>query len=149
MALLGGAVISLVLLTSWGGTTYPWRSPRDHRPRRGDAGAGRGLAGLGPARGGPGYPAAAVPWPRFSIACAISLILGIAMFGAITYLPTYLQIVTGVSATDSGLLLLPLIIGLLVTSITSGRLIAGPATIRSTRSPARRWRLSGCTCCPA
>lgn len=46
------------------------------------------------------------------------------MFGAIAYLPTYLQIVTGVSATGSGLLLLPLIGGLLVTSITSGRLIA-------------------------
>jgi MFS family permease len=46
------------------------------------------------------------------------------MFGAIAYLPTYLQIVTGVSATGSGLLLLPLIGGLLATSITSGRLIA-------------------------
>jgi hypothetical protein len=60
----------------------------------------------------------------FRIACAISLIVGIGMFGAISYLPTYLQIVTGVSATGSGLLLLPLIGGLLVTSITSGRLIA-------------------------
>jgi Major Facilitator Superfamily len=54
----------------------------------------------------------------------ISLITGIAMFGAISYLPTYLQIVTGVSATGSGLLLLPLIAGLLITSISSGRLIA-------------------------
>ena len=58
----------------------------------------------------------------FRIAAAISLITGIAMFGAISYLPTYLQIVTGVSATTSGLLL-PLIGGLLVTSIASGRLI--------------------------
>jgi predicted MFS family arabinose efflux permease len=60
----------------------------------------------------------------FRIAGVISLITGIAMFGAISYLPTYLQIVTGVSATGSGLLLLPLIAGLLVTSISSGRLIA-------------------------
>lgn len=60
----------------------------------------------------------------FRIACAISLITGIGMFGAISYLPTYLQIVTGVSATGSGLLLLPLIGGLLVTSIACGRLIA-------------------------
>ena len=59
----------------------------------------------------------------FCIAAGISLITGIAMFGAISYLPTYLQIVTGVSATTSGLLLLPLIGGLLVTSISSGRLI--------------------------
>jgi Major Facilitator Superfamily len=46
------------------------------------------------------------------------------MLGAISYLPTYLQIVTGVSATASGLLLLPLIAGLMATSISSGRLIA-------------------------
>jgi hypothetical protein len=60
----------------------------------------------------------------FRIACTLSLITGIGMFGAISYLPTYLQVVTGVSATSSGLLLLPLIGGLLVTSISSGRLIA-------------------------
>jgi hypothetical protein len=60
----------------------------------------------------------------FRIACTLSLITGIGMFGAISYLPTYLHVVTGVSATSSGLLLLPLIGGLLVTSISSGRLIA-------------------------
>jgi predicted MFS family arabinose efflux permease len=60
----------------------------------------------------------------FWIACAISLVIGVAMFGAISYLPTYLQIVTGVSPTVSGLLLLPLIGGLLVTIISSGRRIA-------------------------
>ena len=60
----------------------------------------------------------------FRIAAGISLITGIAMFGAISYLSAYLQIVTGVSATTSGLLLL-LIGGLLVTSIASGRLITG------------------------
>jgi predicted MFS family arabinose efflux permease len=49
----------------------------------------------------------------FRIAGTLSLITGIGMFGAISYLPTYLQIVTGVSATSSGLLLLPLIGGLL------------------------------------
>ena len=97
----------------------------DHRPGRGDGRAHPGLAGLGAVRGGPGDPAAAVPaTARSAIACAISLILGVAMFGAISYLPTYLQIVTGVSAIKSGLLLLPLIIGLLATSITTGRLIA-------------------------
>jgi hypothetical protein len=53
------------------------------------------------------------------VACAISLITGIGMLGAISYL----QIVTGVSATASGLLLLPLIAGLPATSISSGRLI--------------------------
>jgi hypothetical protein len=88
------------------------------------------------------------------------------------YLPTYLQIVTGVSATGSGLLLLPLIAGLLVTSISSGRLIpaqpgarpqgaaatspgtsqppAGPTASRghSPRSGAPGWRTAGITRLP-
>ncbi|HTS95429.1 MAG TPA: MDR family MFS transporter [Streptosporangiaceae bacterium] len=124
MTLLGAAVICLVLLTSWGGTTYPWRSPVI-------IGMGAAvivftLAWLASERfaADPVIPLRLFRDGTFSIACAISLILGVAMFGAISYLPTYLQIVTGVSAIKSGLLLLPLIIGLLVTSITTGRLIA-------------------------
>jgi MFS family permease len=46
------------------------------------------------------------------------------MLGTISYLPTYLQVVTGVDATTSGLLLLPLMGGLLIASVSSGRLIA-------------------------
>ena len=123
MILLGGSVISLVLLTSWGGTTYAWTSPVI-------IGLGAGALAFGAAwlvsarhAADPVIPLRLFRDPAFRIACAISLITGIAMFGAISYLPTYLQIVTGVSATASGLLLLPLIGGLLVTSISSGRLI--------------------------
>ena len=60
----------------------------------------------------------------FSVAAAISFIVGFALFGATTYLPLFLQIVTGASPTRSGLELLPLILGLLVTSIGSGQIIA-------------------------
>ena len=124
MALLGGSVISVVLLTSWGGTTYPWTSPVIIG--LGAATLALGAAWLVSARyaADPVIPLRLFRNQSFRIACAISLIVGIGMFGAIAYLPTYLQIVTGVSATGSGLLLLPLIGGLLVTSITSGRLIA-------------------------
>ena len=124
MALLGGSVICLVLLTSWGGTTYGWTSPVI---------IGLGVAALALAAAWlvsarhaaePVIPLRLFRDQTFRIACAISLIVGIGMFGAISYLPTYLQIVTGVSATTSGLLLLPLIVGLLVTSVSSGRLIA-------------------------
>jgi hypothetical protein len=52
------------------------------------------------------------------------LVIGIAMFGALAYLPTYLQMVTGVDATNAGLLLIPLMAGLLVTSIGSGQLVS-------------------------
>ncbi len=124
MALLGASVVCLVLLTSWGGTTYAWSSPVI-------IGLGVGTVVLAAAwlvsaryAAEPVIPLRLFRDQAFNISCTISLILGIVMFGAISYLPTYLQIVTGVSAITSGLLLMPLIAGLLVTSIWSGRVIA-------------------------
>ena len=60
----------------------------------------------------------------FSVSSAIGFVVGFAMFGAITYLPQYMQMVQGVSPTISGLRLVPLMAGLLLTSITSGLLIS-------------------------
>jgi EmrB/QacA subfamily drug resistance transporter len=60
----------------------------------------------------------------FTVAGAMGFIVGFALFGATTYLPLFLQIVTGASPTRSGLELLPLILGLVVTSIGSGQVIA-------------------------
>ena len=59
----------------------------------------------------------------FAVTSAIGFIIGVALFGSVTYLPLYLQIVKGRSATGSGLLLTPMMAGVLVTSITSGNLI--------------------------
>ena len=59
----------------------------------------------------------------FSVSGALGFLVGIAMFGSIIFMPLFLQVVVGVSATNSGLLMLPLISGLLVASISSGRLI--------------------------
>ncbi|MBA8815222.1 EmrB/QacA subfamily drug resistance transporter [Microbacterium halimionae] len=61
--------------------------------------------------------------PIFINATAIGLAIGIAMFAAIGFVPTFLQMSTGTSAAVSGLLLLPMIVGLMGTSITSGLLI--------------------------
>jgi EmrB/QacA subfamily drug resistance transporter len=60
----------------------------------------------------------------FTVANIIAFVSGIAMFGALAFLPQYLQLVHGVSATESGLLLLPLLIGLLAMSISSGLYIS-------------------------
>ena len=60
----------------------------------------------------------------FSVANAAGFIVGVAMFGAIIYLPVYLQVVRGVSPTTSGLMLLPIMVGLFTASITSGQIIA-------------------------
>lgn len=59
----------------------------------------------------------------FVITSLAGFVVGVAMFGAIIFLPQYLQIVKGESPTASGLLTLPLMVGLLATSIGSGRLI--------------------------
>lgn len=59
----------------------------------------------------------------FALTSLAGLIVGLSLFGAIVFLPLFLQVVSGVSATDSGLLLIPLMAGLLTTSIASGRRI--------------------------
>lgn len=58
----------------------------------------------------------------FTVSSILSFLAGIAMFAAILYIPEYQQIVHGDSPTKSGLLMLPLVIGLFGASITSGRL---------------------------
>jgi len=60
----------------------------------------------------------------FSVSNAAGFIVGVAMFGAIIYLPVYLQVVRGVSPTTSGLMLLPIMAGLFTASIGSGQIIA-------------------------
>ena len=65
---------------------------------------------------------------NFSLAAAMSFLLGLAMFGALTFLPLYQQTVQRASATTSGLMLIPLMLGSTVTS-----LIAGQVTTRTGR----------------
>jgi len=124
MALLGGATVGLVLVTSWGGTTYAWGSAVIIGLSVATVALVIGWLISARRAADPVIPLRLFSDQAFWIACAISLVLGVAMFGAISYLPTYLQIVTGVSPTVSGLLLLPLIAGLLITIISSGRRIA-------------------------
>jgi EmrB/QacA subfamily drug resistance transporter len=118
--LIGVGAGGLTLATSWGGTTYPWIS-----------GQILGLVGLSVvsiaafvfvesrARE-PVLPLHLFGSRVFSVCCALSFIVGFAMLGAITFLPTFQQYVDGVSATISGLKLLPLVIGLLLTSVGAG-----------------------------
>ena len=60
----------------------------------------------------------------FTLTSAVGLIVGLALFGSVTYLPIYLQLVKGESPTGSGLQLMPMMLGMLVTSVVSGRLIS-------------------------
>ncbi len=61
--------------------------------------------------------------PVFTVCCVLSFVVGFAMLGALTFLPTFMQFVDGVSATESGLRTLPMVVGLLITSMGSGILV--------------------------
>jgi MFS family permease len=122
--LLAAFATSVVLATSWGGTTYPWGSPQ--------------IIGLFIAAvllllawyvsarraAEPVLPLRLFRNSVFTVASAIGLAAGFAMFGALSFLPLFLQVVQGVSPTISGVYLLPMVLGMLATSIGSGQVIA-------------------------
>jgi EmrB/QacA subfamily drug resistance transporter len=123
-ALLAAGVTCIVLLTTWGGTTYAWGSPtiiamaiaavvsliafviaEDHAVE-------------------PVIPLKLFKKRVFAVSSSVGFIVGFALFGVITYLPQYQQVVRGASATASGLQLFPLMGGLLIASIGSGQIIS-------------------------
>jgi EmrB/QacA subfamily drug resistance transporter len=118
------AATSLVLLTSLGGTTYAWGSAPI--VILGVAGVVLIVCFVFAERRAvePVIPLKLFGNRVFSAASAVGFVVGFAMFGAITFLPLFLQIVDGVSPTSSGLRLLPLMAGLLITSVGSGQIIS-------------------------
>ena len=122
--MLSLAATSLILLTSLGGTTYPWRSAPIYI--LGVAGVLLiGLFVLVERRAAePILPLHLFKLRTFSVTSVVGFIVGFAMFGAITYLPAFFQVVRGISPTISGVYLLPLMAGLLLVSITSGQIIS-------------------------
>jgi EmrB/QacA subfamily drug resistance transporter len=118
------AATSLILLTSLGGTTYPWKSA----PIYILGVAGVLLIGLFVVverrAAEPILPLHLFKLRTFSTTSVVGFIIGFAMFGAITYLPAFFQVVRGISPTISGVYLLPLMAGLLLMSIGSGQIIS-------------------------
>ncbi|WP_424322055.1 MDR family MFS transporter [Gordonia sp. (in: high G+C Gram-positive bacteria)] len=124
MALVAGATTALVLVCTWGGHTYDWASPQ--------------IIGLGVATvvlaiafifveraaENPVIPMSLFADRNFTLTTVANLMIGVAMFGALGYMPTYIQMVTGVDATVAGLLMIPMMGGLLVSSIASGQAVA-------------------------
>ncbi|WP_405551801.1 MFS transporter [Streptomyces sp. NBC_01171] len=122
--LLAAASTCLVLLTSWGGTEYAWDS--------------REIIGLGAGAvaavilfvvaerfaAEPLIPLRLFRDSVFNITGLVGLVIGVALFGAASYLPTFLQMVDGASATESGLLMLPMMAGIVGASIVGGQLIS-------------------------
>jgi EmrB/QacA subfamily drug resistance transporter len=122
--LLAAAATSLVLLTSLGGTTYPWGSAPIVILGVAAVALTVILVFVERRAPEPVLPPHLFRNRVFSASSAIGFVIGFAMFGALTYLPQYMQIVKGVSPTSSGLRLLPMMGGLLLTSIATGQLIS-------------------------
>lgn len=122
--LIAAVATCLVLVASLGGTTWSWSSPQVI-----------GLASLGVVLAGvfvaverraaePVLPLKLFRIRTFTLSAVISFIVGFAMFGAMTYLPTFLQVVQGVSPTWSGVHMLPMVFGLLISSTVSGQIVS-------------------------
>jgi EmrB/QacA subfamily drug resistance transporter len=121
--LLGSGLTAIVLAASLGGTSYAWGSPEI---------VGLGIAGVlllvafafvERRAAEPVLPPRLLRNRVFVVTGAVGFVVGFALFGAVTYLPLFLQVVKGASPTGSGLQLLPLMGGLLITSIVSGQII--------------------------
>ncbi|MFF8810813.1 MFS transporter [Streptomyces pactum] len=123
-ALVTVATTCLVLLTSWGGTEYEWGS-----------GVILGLAAGAAASGAlfvlvehhvpePLLPLRLFRDSTFNITAVVGALSGLALFGAANYLPTFLQMVDGASATESGLLMLPMMGGLVLASAVAGTMVS-------------------------
>ncbi|WP_370617288.1 MDR family MFS transporter [Mumia sp. Pv 4-285] len=124
IVLLGTVATAIVLVTSLGGTTWDWNSV----PVYGSIAIGiAALIGFVVAERRaeePVLPLRLFANRVFTMSSVVGFVVGFAMFGAITFLPLYLQQIKGSSPTESGLEMLPLMLGLLLTSIGSGQIIS-------------------------
>nr|WP_246495175.1 MFS transporter [Streptomyces zagrosensis] len=129
--LIAAASTCLVLLTSWGGTEHAWDSQII---------VGLGLGALGTvllfivvehfARE-PIMPLRLFRDSIFNVSGLVGAVVGVALFGAASYLPSYLQMVDGATATESGLMMLPMMGGVVVASIASGHWISRTGRYRA------------------
>jgi EmrB/QacA subfamily drug resistance transporter len=113
----------LVLATSWGGTQYPWGSAEIISLFAISIAAVVIFVFVELHAAEPILPMRLFRGRVFATASVLSFIVGFAMLGSITFLPTYLQYVSGASATLSGVRTLPMVIGLLVTAVGSGLVV--------------------------
>ncbi|WP_254403375.1 MDR family MFS transporter [Streptomyces anulatus] len=122
--LIAAVATALVLVASLGGTTWAWSSPQII-----------GLAVLAVVllvafvaverrAVEPVLPLKLFRMRTFALVAVISFVIGFAMFGAMTYLPTFLQVVHDITPTMSGVHMLPMVFGLLITSTGSGQIVS-------------------------
>ena len=123
-AAIVGAVTCLLLYLDWRGNAYGWTEGVAMVLLGGAVALAAGFVAIERRAAEPIIPMRLFRNRIFSVGNAFAFLAGIAMFGTIIFLPVYLQTVKGFSPTQSGLALLPAIVGIFSTSITSGQLIS-------------------------
>jgi EmrB/QacA subfamily drug resistance transporter len=121
---LGAGVTTIVLLTTWGGTTYSWTSVPIVAMIIASVLLIIGFLLVERHAAEPLIPLGLFRIGVFNVSSAVGFIIGFIMFGAIIFIPLYLQTVHGATPTSAGLQLLPMVGGMLITFILSGRLIS-------------------------
>ncbi len=121
--LLGVTLASLVLATTFGGTTYGWASAQIIGLGALAIAALAGFVAVERRADEPVLPPSLFSNRVFRVTSAVGFVVGFALFGALTYLPLFQQVVRGLGPTESGLQLVPLMAGLLTASIGSGQVI--------------------------
>jgi EmrB/QacA subfamily drug resistance transporter len=131
IAILTTAITCLVLLTTWGGNEYDWGSPVILGLAATVVAGAAAFVWVERRADEPALPLRLFRIRTFNLAGAIGLVVGAALFGAITYLPTFLQVANGASASNSGLLIVPLMLGLLAASIAAGQVVTRTGRYRA------------------
>ncbi|MFJ2964884.1 MDR family MFS transporter [Streptomyces collinus] len=129
--LLTAAILALTLLASWAGTTYAWTSPEIIGLALVCAGALAAFVRVERRAPEPVIPPRLFRDRNFTVAQVLSFVTGAAMLAAASYLPQYLQFVRDTSSTESGLLLLPLMLGMMGAQLVIGRRIADGGRYRA------------------
>jgi len=122
--LLAVVLSAITLLSDLGGTTYPWSSPLSIGLILVSVIALVLFVLVEQKAREPVLPLRLFRQRTFVITAAVGLIVGFALFGSVTYFPLFLQVVKGASPTASGMEMLPMMAGMLITSIGSGQLIS-------------------------
>ncbi|MEX5262990.1 MULTISPECIES: MDR family MFS transporter [Kocuria] len=124
MVLLAVATTCLVLFATWGGGKYAWTDPVLLGLIAGTLVTAAAFVAVERRTAEPIIPMHLFRERNFVLTTLAGLLTGVAMFGALGYLPTYLQMVFGVDATRSGLLMVPMMGTMLVTSVLAGQAVS-------------------------
>lgn len=131
IALMATSTTSLILVATWGGNTYAWTSGVIIGLIIATVVAAVLFVRAEARAAEPVIPLHLFKDRNFNLTTAAGLLTGVAMFGALGYLPTYLQMATGANATKAGLLMIPLMGGLLLTSVVTGQMVSKTGRYRT------------------